>query len=159
MALALISPTTGVVAGVVVFVVVGLLGSVSKSDVYDEIGQSGLWTGAGPEGAADPTAAHTPGSAAERAEQEVEIRQMLQARNERLERKGMPPLDIDAEIARLLDPPAAATGGAAKRDPMLVEEVRQLVQARNERRARRGEPPLDVEEEVQRTLAELDPDG
>lgn len=155
MTLGVVGPTTWVVAAVVVFVVVGLIGSLSRGDVYDEIGQGGFSTGAG--AAAGPVGP-TSSPAAERAEQELEIRQMLQARNERLERKGEPPLDIDAELARLLGPAAGEAGGG-KRDPLLIDEVRQLVVARNERRARRGEPPLDVESEIERTLDELDPDG
>ncbi len=64
-----------------------------------------------------------------------------------------PPLDIDAEVARLLDAGAAGSG----HDPGSPAEVRQLVVARNERRARQGLEPLDVEAEVKRTLDELDP--
>jgi hypothetical protein len=77
---------------------------------------------------------------------------MLRARSERLERQGLPGLDIDAEVARLLAP-----AERTERDPGLVEEVRQLVVARNERRERQGLEPLDVESEVERTLAELEP--
>jgi hypothetical protein len=156
MTLALVGPTTWVVGAVAVFVVVGLVGTLARGDVYDEIGTGGFSTGDGGAAASPPGPAA--GSAAERAEQEAEIRQMLQARNERLKRKGEPPVDIDAELARLLGP-AAGVPGKGNRDPMLVDEVRQLVVARNERRARRGEPPLDVEREIERTLAELDPDG
>jgi hypothetical protein len=68
-------------------------------------------------------------------------------------RRGLPPLDIEAELSRLLAPPPQASAHASG----LVEEVRQLVVARNERRARQGLGPLDVEAEVARTLAELDP--
>jgi len=96
-------------------------------------------------------------SALAKAEREMEIRQMLQARSDRQVRQGGAALDIDAEMA-LLDAPedGASTG---KHDAALTEEVRQLVVARNERRMRSGEEPVDVEEEVQRTLAELDPGG
>jgi hypothetical protein len=89
-----------------------------------------------------------PGSAADRAEAEAEIRQMVQAKSDRLESRGEPPLDVEAEVAALTKPTHA-------RDEALREEVRQLVIARNERRARRGEPPLDVEAEVDRQLEEL----
>jgi hypothetical protein len=78
-----------------------------------------------------------------------EIRQMLQARNERRERRGQPPLDIEAELAALVRGPALAA------DPALVAEVRDLVIARNERRARMGKEPLDVEAEVARQLRDL----
>jgi hypothetical protein len=67
--------------------------------------------------------------------------------------RGEEPLDIDAEVARLL----ADARGAGEHDPALVTEVRQLVQARNERRLRQGLEPLDVEAEITRTLDELDP--
>ena len=87
-----------------------------------------------------------------RAEQEMEIRQMLTARNARLVGRGEPALDIDAEVAKLLAPAQPSDD-----DPGLTTEVRQLVIARNERRARKGLEPLDVEQEVQRTLAELQP--
>lgn len=151
-----LGPTTWVVGAIAIFVLVGLIGMLTKSDVYDQIGAGGLSTGDGYGGMGSQVPAV--GSAAERAEREAEIRQMLQARNERLQRRGESPLDIDAELARLLQAPAGEESiGAGKHDPGLVEEVRQLVIARNERRARRGEEPLDVESEVQRTLAELDP--
>ena len=83
---------------------------------------------------------------------------MLRARSDRLERAGKPPLDIDAEVARLLGgAEQAAREPRDRRDHGLVEEVRQLVLARNDRRARQGLEPLDVEAEVTRTLTELDP--
>jgi hypothetical protein len=95
-----------------------------------------------------------PDSPAGRAEREAEIRQLLQARNERRLRNGRPPLDVDAELARLTASPAG--GGAARPDPTLEDEVRRLVEARNARRLRSGRKPLDVEAEVARHLAELD---
>jgi len=91
-------------------------------------------------------------SPAGRAEQELEVRQMLIARSERMVGRGQPALDIDAEVARLLGPPER--GGHS---PGLTEEVRQLVVARNERRVRQGLEPLDVDAEVTRTLEEFDP--
>jgi len=96
-------------------------------------------------------AALPPDSPAGRAERELEVRQMLGARSERLVRAGKPALDIDAEVARLLEPDQPAAP-----DPGLADEVRQLVVARNERRVRRGLEPLAVEAEVARTLEELD---
>lgn len=117
---------------------------------YDQIGEGGFSR----EGEATTgMLAPAPGTPAASAEQEREIRQMLNARSERLQRQGKPPLDIDAELARLLAP----TDAPGKHDAGLVEEVRQLVVARNERRARQGLGPLDVELEVTRTLKEMDP--
>jgi hypothetical protein len=139
-----------VVFGAVAFSLVMSVGFLlSRGSLYDQIGQGGLSPedkpGAGP-------AALAPDSPAGRAERELEVRQMLSARSERLVRKGQPALDIDAEVARLLAPaqPGAQEAG-------LVEEVRQLVVARNERRVRQGLQPLDVEAEVTRTLEELNP--
>ena len=75
-----------------------------------------------------------------------EIRQMLEARNDRRVRRGQEPLDIEAELAALMRPVA---------DPALAAEVRDLVIARNERRVRMGREPLDVDAEVARQLREL----
>lgn len=84
--------------------------------------------------------------------QEREARQMLEAKSYRRRQRGEAPLDVDAEVARLLDSPAAAPPAI---DEKLRDEVRQLVLARNERRMRAGKPPLEVEAEVERQLADL----
>ncbi len=116
--------------------------------LYDQIGAGGLSReGEHAGGVAAPD------SAAEHAEREREVRQMISARSERLVRQGRPPLDVDAEVARLLAAPVQAPA----HDGALVLEVRQLVVARNERRRRQGLEALDVEAEVRQTLAELDP--
>ena len=144
-----------VVFGTVAFsVVMSLLFLVTRGQdsMYDHIGQGGLSREGDSAGAPPPPA---PDSPAARAEQEDEVRQMLTARSDRIVRRGGEPLDIDAEVAKLLTPAAAA--GPAESDPGLVEEVRQMVIARNERRARQGHEPLDIEFEVQRTLQELGP--
>lgn len=141
---------------------IGVIGML-RGGLYDRIGEGGT-SPVQPE----PRA----GSPAAAAERELEIRQMLQARNERLVRRGEPPLDLDAELAILTgaedrNPSTDASGisepGArepavlpSRHDPELVEELRQLANARNARRTRRGEAPLDVRAEVQRALAELD---
>jgi hypothetical protein len=141
------------VFGAILFSIVmalALLGSRTSGSLYDRIGQGGLT----PErDYSQGTRVVAPDSPATRAEREDEIRQMLRARSERLVRGGKPPLDIDAEVARLLAPADAPR----ERDHGLLEEVRQLVVARNERRRREGLEPLDVEAEVARTLDELDP--
>jgi hypothetical protein len=87
-------------------------------------------------------------SPAAQAEAREEIRQMLEAKSARRERRGEPPLDIDAEMEALMRPAVGA-------DPELREEVRQLVVARNARRVRQGKEPLDVEAEVERQLRDL----
>jgi hypothetical protein len=134
--------------GVVIFVVVIVaalvaVGSlVNRSNLYDQIGRGGLSLRDERDRAPEP-AAGSPGAAAE---QEAEIRQMLEAQNARRARRGQAPLDVDDEFARLTRPQA---------DSSLRAEIRQLVLARNERRARQGKEPLDVEAEVERQLREL----
>jgi hypothetical protein len=85
---------------------------------------------------------------------EAEVRQMVQAKAYRQEARGETPLDVEAEVQRLLaDRPATSSLG---QDAELRDEVRQLVVARNERRMRKGQEPLDVESEVERQLHELE---
>jgi hypothetical protein len=149
-ALALQSAFPIVVFGAVaVSVVMSLVFLFSRGSVFDHIGDGGLTGESDPYGAAPPPEASAGSS---RAEQEIEIRQMLTARNARRVGRGEAPLDIDAEIAKLLAPVQSAG-----HDPGLTTEVRQLVVARNQRREHKGLEPLDVDQEVQRTLAELDP--
>jgi hypothetical protein len=90
-----------------------------------------------------------PASPEERA---AEIRQMVQARSYRRETRGEKPLDVEAEVGKLLDQGGPSVGA----DRGLRDEVRQLVVARNERRARQGKSELDVEAEVDRQLRELE---
>jgi hypothetical protein len=142
-----------VVFGTVAFsVVISLLFLVTRGSdsMYDHIGQGGISRDSEYGGGGLPNADESP---AQQAEREREIRQMLGARSERLVRRGLPALDIEAELARLLAPAEEPRVD----EPALVEEVRQLVVARNERRVRQGREPLDVEAEVGRTLRELDP--
>jgi hypothetical protein len=80
------------------------------------------------------------------AERDTEIRQLLEARNERRARRGEEPIDVEQELARLTAPAV---------DPELREEIRQLVVARNHRRVRAGKPPLDVEAEIEREITAL----
>jgi hypothetical protein len=85
---------------------------------------------------------------------EEEIRQMVQARSDRGIAKGREPLDVDAEVDKLVATGSSGPGLGADRG--LREEVRQLVVARNERRKRQGKEPLDVEKEVERQLRDLE---
>jgi hypothetical protein len=134
--------------GIVLVVVVGLaavvaiVAFVGSGRAYDEIGRGGLSLGDG----ADRPPGSAPSPAVAAGEREAEIRQMLEARNERRRRRGEEQLDVDAEVARLAAPAI---------DPGLAGEIRDLVEARNARRVRRGDEPLDVEAEVQRRLREL----
>ncbi len=139
-------------------VVMSIVFLLSKGSAYDEIGQGGL--GGAPsrgspsfgQGMEIEEPSFGIGPESQRAEREQEIRQMLQARSERLVRRGEPALDVEAELARLTAAPPAST-----QDQGIAQEVLQLVVARNERRERQGLQPLDIEAEVQRTLAELSP--
>ena len=84
---------------------------------------------------------------------EAELRQLLEAKAYRQGARGEEPVNVDAELERILTEETTTPPGD---DPQLREEVRQLVVARNERRARKGEEPLDVEAEVDRQLRELE---
>ena len=81
-------------------------------------------------------------------EREAEIRQLLEARNERRARRGEARLDVEAELAALDRAPPAA-------DDELREDVRRHVVAQNERRVRAGREPLDVDAETERRIREL----
>jgi hypothetical protein len=141
-------------AAVGLFVLAGVLSMFTRRNLHDQIGQGGLLTGEGLTGPSEESSSMAPidRSSVDRAERELEIRQMLTARSDRLVRQGRAPLDIDAELARI-----DSAGQTSSHDAALAEEVRQLVRARNERRARHGLEALDVEAEVQRTLSELSP--
>jgi len=109
---------------------------------------SGAVAGGGSGAAAGGTsgAAIGDGGGAAMRERDVEIRQMLEARNARRARRGEAPIDVDEELGRLTAPSI---------DPELRREIRDLVEARNYRRTRAGKPALDVEAEVQREIARL----
>jgi len=131
--------------GVVIFAVVIVASIVAigtlfvRGKAYEQIGRGGL-------SIRDEVPRREPTGAVAVRERDDEIRQMLEARNERRARRGQPPLDIEAELAALVRPSA---------DPGLEAEVRDLVIARNERRVRMGKAPLDVDAEVARQLREL----
>jgi hypothetical protein len=85
---------------------------------------------------------------------EAEIRQMVEARAYRQQARGEAPVDVEAEVSRLVGEGRARSRVGS--NAQLREEVRQLVVARNERRKRQGKEPLDVEEEIDRQLRELE---
>jgi hypothetical protein len=87
--------------------------------------------------------------------QAAEVRQMLEAKASRLQRRGETPIDVEAETTRLLQPTEEAPGRGAGQDAELRAEVRQLVVTRNERRMRKGLEPLDVEAETERQLEDF----
>ena len=90
------------VFAVVVFVVVGAMAIVAVITLagarrsYDDIGAGDLSLRDGKDRPAeDPLPAP--------AMREAEIRQLVEARNARRVRRGEPPLDVEAEVARRLD--------------------------------------------------------
>jgi hypothetical protein len=132
-----------IVAVVVVgaLIAVGTLATSGRS--YDQIGRGGLsLRDGGDHPAREPARS---GAAAAR-ERDDEIRQLVEARNERRRRRGLEPVGVEEAIRELERP-------VIDRD--LEDEVRALVIARNERRARAGREPLDVDAEVERQLREL----
>jgi hypothetical protein len=130
--------TIGIVAAIA-----AILSYIGSGQIYQGIGKGAFALDA-PDTVPGPQA----GSAAARAEQEEEVRQLIQAKSDRRTARGEPALDVEAEVQALLAP-------APVIDPGLRDEIRQLVIARNERRARRGEEPLDVEAEVERQIRDL----
>ncbi len=127
-----------IVAAIVAVITLG-----SSREAFKQIGAGGLNDGS------DRPADEPTSGAGFVAIRDEEARQMLEARNARRVRKGQEPLDVEAELARLVAGPAPSA------DPQLVGEIRDLVRARNRRRIRQGKEPLDVEAEVARQVAEL----
>jgi hypothetical protein len=127
-----------ILAAIVAVVTLG-----SSREAFKQIGANGLNDGS------DRPADEPTSGAGFVALRDEEARQMLEARNARRTRKGQAPLDVEAELARLVAGPAPGA------DPQLVGEVRDLVRSRNRRRIRQGKEPLDVETEVRRQLADL----
>ena len=129
---------------VVVVSVLGIIGAlvalVLSGKTWEEYGKHRLLLDT------EQSRAPSAGSPAALLERDAEIRQLLQARNERRRRRGEPPLDIEQELARLTAPAI---------DPELRTEIRQLVIARNHRRVRAGKAPLDVEAEIEREIGGL----
>jgi hypothetical protein len=101
-----------------------------------------------------PRYLRSPDAAVDPATRAAEVRQMLEAKADRLRRQGAAALDVEAETTRLLAADGPARSGAGQ-DAKLREEVRSLVIARNERRMRAGLEPLDVEAETGRQIADF----
>jgi hypothetical protein len=102
-----------------------------------------------------PRYAGRPAPAVDPAIQAAEVRQMLAAKSERLQRRGEGPIDVEAEAERLLRPVPTPAAPQERRLATLRIEVRQIVVSRNERRLRQGLEPLDLEAETERQLADL----
>ena len=132
--------------GPILFVVCGfsifaaLVAIASSGKTWEEYGRSRLLMDG------DLPATPRAGSAAALLERDTEIRQLLEARNARRQRRGEPPIDVEREFARLTTPQI---------DSELRAEIRDLVIARNHRRARAGKPLLDVESEIERQIEAL----
>jgi hypothetical protein len=116
--------------------IVALVALIRSGNTWEDFGKSRLSLDSDP-------AQSTPAAALER---DVEIRQMLDARNARRLRRGEAPLDVEQELKRLTAPLA---------DASLQQEIRELVIARNYRRVRAGKPPLDVEAEIRHEIERL----
>jgi hypothetical protein len=144
----------GTVIWVVVLVVAPLAAVLFAGafGVLDQLGRGGLFVDERP-----PVPGPVPNSPAAIAEREEDIRQLVTARSDRRRARGEGPLDVDAEVRRLMELDPSAQPEEEQQKAALRAEVRQLVIARNERRAARGETPLDVEAEVDRQLRELTP--
>ena len=132
---------TVLIAACVVAIVVAAVSYWGTGRLYRGIGRGELSMDHEAEG-------RSPAPVASQAEAREEIRQMLEAKSARLEARGEPPLDVEAELAAL-------ESGSPQHDPSLREEVRQLVIARNARLRRQGKEPLDIEAEVERQLRAL----
>jgi hypothetical protein len=115
-----------------------------KGERYDHIGRGGLF-----EDEPQRRPMPAPATAAVRDE---EIRQLVAAKNARRAAKGQPPLDVDAEIARLTP---GGPDSLAAHDPQLVAEIREMVELKNARRLRQGRSPLDIDEEVRKQVRDL----
>ncbi len=106
----------------------------------------------GIEAALPPPRLNAPEPPVDKALQAAEARQMLEAKSYRRLQRGEAPIDVEAEMTRLLE---SAGHTAPDLDQKLREEVRAVVIAHNERRMRAGEEPLDVKAETERQLADF----
>jgi hypothetical protein len=142
--------SNGDVILIIVFVTIplGILSfAIGARGAFDEIGKGPFAMDHDPSAAEGSQPLPTTPAA-----REAEIRQMLQAKAYRQKERGQVPLDIDAELERLLDD----TKADLSQDAALRAEVRDLVVARNHRRVRAGKEPLDVEDEIERQLRDLE---
>jgi hypothetical protein len=128
--------------------VVALYTVATSGSAYREIGKGGF---------EPPAAEDAPVDPAPPDDRDEEIRELLEARNARRERRGEPPLDVEAQLAELTSGGSGTLAAAA--DPVETEELRDelraLVEARNRRRERAGLEWLDVDAEIERRLREL----
>jgi hypothetical protein len=147
---------TGTLLWLVVLTVLPLAAALFAGafGLLDQLGKGGLSLEDKPL-PARPASVPSPSDPGSRLEREQEIRQLVEARRDRQLRRGEPPVDVEAEVARLLAIDVEPGSEEERQDLALREEVRQLVIARNERRLARGEVPLDVEAEIDRQLRDI----
>jgi hypothetical protein len=135
---------------VLVAIPIGAISFVGAGEAFRQIGRGPLSIEQDfPQGSAGG-----PSAPVSKEVREAEIRQFLEAKSYRLAARGERPLDIEAELRRILADERSS--GSLMRDAQLVSEVRELVEASNARRIRMGREPLDVEAEVKRQLTELE---
>ena len=163
--------STVLFVGMVMAAIVGVMALAARSDIYDEIGGGGLSMdheegsrrrrGAHPE-SGDQIAIELESQdpAIARAELELEVRQLVEAKSARAVRNGGEPLDVEREVQRLLARADEQDGEGARRSEQAREraerelEVRQMLEARSARSVRNGGQPLDVDAEVKRLLGD-----
>lgn len=128
---------------------IGVISFIGSGEAFKQIGRGPLSIEQDfPQSTGGPSAPLSPEV------REAEIRQFLEAKSYRLASRGEKPLDIDAELQRILAEEQST--GSLRRDAQLVSEIRELVEASNARRLRMGREPLDVDAEVERQLTELE---
>ena len=152
--MALLAGMIGIKSGYVL-VAITLLALPIAATAFANSGPAWQGLGKGPLGlepALPPSRFSPPPVPIDRALQATEARQMLEAKSYRRLQRGEAPLDVEAEVARLLE---ATEGPPPNLDQRLRGEIRELVVAHNERRMRGGEEPLDVEAETERQLADF----
>ena len=92
---------SGLAVVVIVVSIIGIVGAivafVGSGKLYEQVGKGGLSLDRDDARSGPPA-----GSAAARAEAEAEIRQLVEARNERRIARGEEPLDVEAEVDRQL---------------------------------------------------------
>jgi hypothetical protein len=152
--MALILSMIGIKSGYV-FVAITLVALPIAATVFANAGPA--WQGIGKgrfaiEPALPPPRLGSPAPPVDKALQAAEARQMLEAKSYRRLRRGEAPIDVEAEVTRLLE---AADGSAPDLDEKLRDEIREVVIAHNERRMRGGKDPLDVEAETERQLSDF----
>jgi hypothetical protein len=129
--------------GIVIFSVVGISGLIAIGTF--------LFGGAPPHSTIGGNAFSATEAGPETPEmREDDVRQMLEARNQRRIARGESPGDVDAELRDLLAPQRDEA-----MDGEVLAEVQAIVGARHARRRRRGQPEGDFDAEVDELLRSI----